>query len=44
MTLAIEPKFIIPGFGAVDVEDSWLVTANGCEVLHEQPNELFVVG
>ena len=44
MTLAIEPKFIIPGFGAVDVEDTWLVTEDGCEVLHEQPNELFVTG
>jgi Xaa-Pro dipeptidase len=44
LTLAIEPKFIIPGFGAVDVEDTWLVTEDGCEVLHEQPNDLFVVG
>lgn len=44
MTLAIEPKFIIPGFGAVDVEDTWLVTEGGCEILHEQPNELFVLG
>lgn len=44
MTLAIEPKFIIPGFGAIDIEDTWLLTADGCEPLHDQPNDLFVVG
>lgn len=44
MTLAIEPKFIKPGFGAIDVEDTWLVTRDGVEVLHQQPDELFVVG
>lgn len=43
MTLAIEPKFIIPGFGAVDAEDTWLVTEDGGEALHELPNDLFAV-
>lgn len=44
MTLAIEPKFIRPGFGAIDLEDTWLVTRDGVELLHEQQDELFVVG
>lgn len=44
MTLAVEPKFIIPGFGAIDIEDTWLLTADGCEPLYPHPNELFVVG
>lgn len=44
MTLAIEPKFIIPDFGAVDIEDTWLITEQGAEPLYAQPNELFVVG
>ena len=35
-----------PGYTqwVLDVEDTWLVTEDGCEVLHEQPNDLFVVG
>lgn len=44
MTLAIEPKFIVPGFGAIDIEDTWLVTASGVELLHEQADDLFVTG
>ncbi len=46
MTLAIEPKFIIPGFGAVNVEDTWLVTDAGGERLDADapPAELFVLG
>lgn len=44
MTLAVEPKFIIPDFGAVNVEDTWLITNDGSELLAEHPNDLFVVG
>ena len=31
--IAIEPKFVIPGTGAVGVENTYLVTANGLECL-----------
>jgi len=33
MCIAIEPKFIVPGVGAVGVEDTFLVTENGGECL-----------
>lgn len=33
MTIAIEPKFVIEGVGAVGVEDTILVQKNGCERL-----------
>lgn len=33
MVFALEPKFVIPGTGAVGVENSYLVTANGLEKL-----------
>jgi Xaa-Pro aminopeptidase len=33
MILAIEPKFVIEGVGAVGVEDTFLVKENGCEQL-----------
>lgn len=33
MVFALEPKFVIPGTGAVGIENSFLVTANGIEKL-----------
>jgi Xaa-Pro dipeptidase len=33
MTIAIEPKFVIEGVGAVGVEDTILIEKNGCERL-----------
>lgn len=33
MTFALEPKFVFPGVGAVGVEDTFLVTADGLERL-----------
>ena len=33
MTLALEPKFVIPGVGAVGVENTYVVTARGLENL-----------
>ena len=33
MTIALEPKFVIPGVGAVGVENSFLVTKTGIEQL-----------
>ncbi|MEX2104070.1 MAG: M24 family metallopeptidase, partial [Bacilli bacterium] len=31
MTIAVEPKFSFPGFGVVGTEDTYLITARGCE-------------
>ena len=31
MTLAIEPKFVLPGIGAVGVENTYIVTPDGLE-------------
>ena len=31
--IALEPKFVIPGTGAVGIENTYLITANGCENL-----------
>ena len=33
MCIALEPKFVIPGTGAVGVEDTYLVTPGGMEIL-----------
>lgn len=40
MTLAIEPKFVIPGTGAVGVENTYVVIANGLENITVFPEEL----
>jgi Xaa-Pro aminopeptidase len=31
--LALEPKFVLPGLGAVGIENTWAVTASGGERL-----------
>jgi Xaa-Pro aminopeptidase len=33
MCIALEPKFVIPGSGAVGVEDTFLVTPNGMQCI-----------
>ena len=43
MTLAIEINTIIPNFGAIKVEDSIVVTANGIELLSQIPRRLYEV-
>ena len=40
MCIALEPKFVIPGTGAVGIEDTFLVTASGMEVLTPCDREL----
>jgi Xaa-Pro aminopeptidase len=40
MTIAIEPKFVIPGTGAVGIEDTLLVTSLGLENLTPAPTEI----
>jgi Xaa-Pro aminopeptidase len=43
MTIALEPKFVIPGTGAVGVEDTLLVTANGMENLTPAPSDIITL-
>lgn len=43
MTIALEPKVIIPEWGAIDLEDTAVVTATGCEIFCPVPRELFEV-
>ena len=40
MCIALEPKFVIPGVGAVGVEDTYLVTADGGVCLTELTREI----
>jgi Xaa-Pro dipeptidase len=40
MVFALEPKFIYPGEGAVGIENSYAVTADGVEQLTTAPEEL----
>jgi Xaa-Pro aminopeptidase len=43
-TLAVEPKFVFPGRGAVGIENTWAVGERGGERLGELPDDLMVVG
>lgn len=38
--IALEPKFVIPGVGAVGVENTYVVTDNGLECLTNFPEEI----
>ena len=40
MVFALEPKFVLPGVGAVGVENSFLVTSDGVEKLTVFPEEI----
>lgn len=40
MTIALEPKFVIPGVGAVGVENTYLVTPHGLESITIFPEEI----
>ncbi|OAT87032.1 M24 family metallopeptidase [Desulfotomaculum copahuensis] len=44
MTLAVEPKFIFPGRGAVGVENTFAVTPDGLERLTSYPDDVVIVG
>ena len=36
----LEPKFVFPGLGAIGVENSYAVTADGAQKLTSAPEEL----
>ena len=38
--IALEPKFVIPGVGAVGIENTYVVTDNGLECLTPFPEEI----
>lgn len=38
--IALEPKFVIPGIGAVGVENTYIVTENGMECITLAPEEI----
>ena len=38
--IAIEPKFVIPGIGAVGIENTYAVTADGMQCLTNAPEEM----
>ena len=40
--IALEPKFVIPGTGAVGIENTYAVTANGLEALTHSPEHITV--
>ena len=40
MTFALEPKFVIPGTGAVGIENTFLVTENGLEKITQFPEDI----
>ncbi len=43
MVIALEPKLVFPGKGAVGIENTHLVTAGGLERLGSFPDEVFVL-
>jgi len=40
MVFALEPKFVLPGLGAIGIEDTWLVTGAGLESLTPAPTHV----
>ena len=43
MVFALEPKFVLPGAGAVGVENTWVVTEDGVERLTLAAQEIVVI-
>lgn len=43
MVIAVEPKFVFPGWGAVGLEDTGIVTSQGLRLLTQFPREIQAV-
>lgn len=43
MVIALEPKFVFPGEGAVGIENTFVVTANGLKPFSSYPDEIIKV-
>ena len=43
MTFAFEPKLVYPGIGALGIENTYVVTGNGVEVLTRCPEQLVIL-
>jgi Xaa-Pro aminopeptidase len=43
MVFALEPKFALPGLGAIGIENTWVVTQDGVERLTHASEELVIV-
>jgi Xaa-Pro dipeptidase len=43
MVFALEPKFVLPGLGAIGIENTWVVTGDGVERLTLASQELVIV-
>ena len=44
MVFALEPKFVLPGLGAIGTENTWAVTHEGVEALTTAPEQVCEVG
>ena len=40
MVFALEPKFVLPGLGAIGIEDTWVVAGTGLELLTPAPTHV----
>jgi Xaa-Pro dipeptidase len=40
MVFALEPKFVLPGLGAIGIENTWLVTAGGLALITTSPEHI----
>lgn len=38
--LALEPKFVVPGVGAVGIENTYIVTSGGLERITDSPEDI----
>ncbi|MBW5449398.1 M24 family metallopeptidase [Cohnella sp. CFH 77786] len=43
MVIAVEPKFTFPGLGVVGIENTYLITENGCRPLTLSPEKLYEI-
>ena len=44
MVFALEPKFVLPGLGAIGIENTWLVSPSGLALITESPEHIRQVG